>query len=177
MANRNRQFSLGAIIIGFFLSSDVIGADNISWGEFVADFSIRKAEKVYYEYNSDGVPVLGLVTNRTNKNLWKFTMCNNTTLDVDPKQLHKSEATCPRQRRSIGPWTAKSKTISPLIIKTGTDSTNPIVEFDGKKINIQSMPIDYKKTIARAKDGDLFGVAFTGEDGKKSIVILTDEQP
>lgn len=159
------------------MSYIVSGADDIPWAVFVADYSILKAEKAYYEYNTDGVPVLGLVTNRTDKNRWKFTMCNNTTLDVDPKQLHKSEATCPTKRKVIGPWTAASKTISPLIIRTGMDPTNAIIEFDGKKINLQSMPIDYRKAVSRAKNGDLLGVAFTGEDGKKSIAILTDEYP
>ncbi len=132
---------------------------------------VYKAEG-HYEYNKDGVPLLGLVTARLNNDRVKFTMCNNTTVEVALRELKTSAAKCPGKMRDPGPWTTASKTIIPLI-KTESSPTTMMVKFEGKNLDLSSLPVSYKETIVNAKAGDWVGFAFTGEDGKKSIGILT----
>jgi hypothetical protein len=131
---------------------------------------VYKAEG-HYEYNSDGVPLLGIVTERLAKDRVKFTMCNNATIEVDFKKLKNSNARCSGKRRDDGPWTTASKAIVPLI-KAESGPTMTVIKFEGKNVDLSSLPLLEKDIISRAKAGDWVGYAFTSEDGKKSMAIL-----
>lgn len=161
-------FSVGVLIVGMSAFCNVGHAQDISVIGFV---KVYKADG-HYEYNKDGVPVLGLVTARLNNDRVKFTMCNNATVEVAFRELTSSAAKCPGKMKDPGPWTTASKTIIPLI-KAQSGPTTMMVKFEGMNIDLSGLPVSYKDTILKAKTGDWVGFAFTGEDGKKSLGILT----
>ena len=89
---------LPTLTIAVALSSNIGRAQDYT----VAGFErVNKAEGLY-EYNEDGVPVLGLVTGRTSNDRVKFTMCNNVTMEVDFKQLKSSGGEMSWEKQ--GPW-------------------------------------------------------------------------
>lgn len=143
----------------------------------VAGFRVYKLTG-HYEYNIDGVPLLGIVTLNLPNNKVKFTTCNNKTLELDFKELNATTATCPPPKKDYGPsWTAFSKEIVPLF-KADADPKGASgfhVMFQNAKLDLLMLPTDYKGHLAKAKVGDRVGFAFTDDDGKKSIaVIVTD---
>ncbi len=162
-----KQQILGyGIIVAFVFSCSVGHAEDIT----VAGFDrVYKAEG-FYEYNKDGVPILGLVSARVSNDRVKFTMCNNTTMEVDPKQLKSSGAKCPGTTKDPGPWTWASKSIQP-VVKVASGTTTAMVNFQGKDIDLSGLPGSYKDWLSKAKAGDWVGYAFT-EDGKKSLAIV-----
>ena len=167
---RCRRQPVYGLIAGIFLSFGVCSAEDIT----VAGFDrVYKAEGVY-EYNKDGVPILGLVTARVGLDRVKFTMCNNVTMEVEFKQLKASGAKCPGKTKDPGPWTWASKSIFPIVKASGTMSA--MVTFQGKDIDLSGLPGTYKDSILKAKAGDFVGYAFT-EDGKKSLGLLTPSAP
>lgn len=142
----------------------------------VAGFRVYKVTG-HYEYNIDGVPLLGIVTLILPNNKVKFTTCSNKTLELDFKELNASPATCPPPKKENGPWTAYSKELVPLI-KADADPKGASgfhVMFQNEKLDLLNLPTAYKGHLAKAKVGDRVGFAFTDDDGKKSIaVIVTD---
>lgn len=163
METHNLPISLFALVVGLLISCKTGHAQDFS--SFIA--RITKAEG-HYEYNEDGVPVLGLITAVLSPTRVKFTFCSNKTMEVDRKQLKSSPRKC-EQRKPDDIWTA----VVPLI-KTKSDATSTMVTFQGKNIDLTKVPgaANYTETVAKAKPGDWVGYVFTAEDGSKSAAIL-----
>lgn len=129
----------------------------------------------YYEYNTDGVPLIGVIATRMDNNRVKFTTCSNRTLELDLNQLKRSKAECPADRKHGGIWTVNANNIAP-VFKVGDNPTPTKVRFDGK-IQHFGVPDEYKQSISSAKSGGLIGYAFTDNDGKKSLMIFKSGEP
>jgi hypothetical protein len=123
----------------------------------------------YYEYNGDGVPVLGLVTGQLAGDRVKFTTCTDVTVEVEFKRLRKSEATCSTRGREPGPWAENGSGIVPLVKASASSPT--VVRLKKQSIDLWSVP-GVREALTGAKAGDLVGYAFTEESGGKSLVIL-----
>jgi hypothetical protein len=142
----------------------------------VAGYRLYKLAGLY-EYNSDGVPLLGFVTQGTNSG-WKmdndkvnFTTCNNTTIEVDFNKLKATSAACPPPKKDPGPWTANSNDIVPVLKAAGMVPSELQVVFAKERLTIFELPTDLKGYLMNAKVGQQVGFAFTDVDGKKSIAM------
>jgi hypothetical protein len=124
----------------------------------------------YYEYNSDGVPLIGIIATRMDNNRVKFVTCNNRSLELDFNRLKLSKARCPAERRHPGIWSVDANKIAP-VFKVGNNPTPMKVRFDGK-IHQIGLPDSYKGPVSIARPDGLIGYAFKDSDGKKSLMIL-----
>jgi hypothetical protein len=129
----------------------------------------------YYEYNSDGVPLIGVIATRMNNNRVKFTTCTNRTLELDFDRLKLSKAKCPAGRRHQGIWSVDANEMAP-VFKVGNGPTPMKVRFDGKIQQID-LPDAYKGRVSPVKPDGLIGYAFKDSDGKKSLMILLLSEP
>jgi hypothetical protein len=167
MKTHTLLISLSALIVGVLISCKLVHAQDVS-SLFV------KFTKVdgHYEYNKDGVPVLGLITNVLSETRVKFTFCSNETIEVERKQLKLSPRKC-EQRKNDDIWTTQSKTLVPLI-KAKSNGTSAMVTFQGTSIDLtkQQAAANYTEPVLKAKPGDFVGYVFTGEDGRKSAAIF-----
>jgi hypothetical protein len=157
-----------ALTVGMAFACDMGRAEDFS----VANFDRIEMAKGLYEYNKDGVPILGLITTRMSNDRVKFTTCTSITMEVAFRQLKSSGAKCPGKNKDPGIWwTWASNTIMPLI-KTGRGTMASMVKFNGKDIDLSGLSDDYKASLSDAKVGDWVGYAFKGDDGKKSLVLF-----
>src|SRR5262245_21427387 len=98
METHNLPISLFALVVGLLISCKIGHAQDFS--SFIA--RITKAEG-HYEYNEDGVPVLGLITAVLSPTRVKFTFCSNKTMEVDRKQLKSSPSESKESLMISGP--------------------------------------------------------------------------
>jgi hypothetical protein len=163
MKTHNLPILVAALIVWILISCKIGDAQDTS--AFIAKFT--KVDG-HYEYNQDGVPVLGLITAVLSPTRVKYTVCSNKTIEVERKELKLSPRKC-EQRKPDDIWTA----LVPLI-KTKSDATNTIVTFHGRNIDLTKLPAaaNYIETVSKAKPGDWVGYVFTAEDGSKSAAIL-----
>src|ERR1700675_4993888 len=134
--------------VGMAFTCNFGSAQDIS----VANFDRIEKARSLYEYNKDGVPILGLITTRLANDRVKFTTCTSVTMEVEFKQLKSSGAKCPGKIKDPGLWTWASNTIVPLI-KTGRGAMSGMVMFNGKNIDLSGLPDDYKASLSDAKVG------------------------
>jgi len=137
---------------------------------------IYSIEAAHYEFDSGGVPLVGLITAAVAADRVKFTTCTNKTIEVDRNRLTKSKANCFRKPKDPGPWTAQSNSIYP-IVRAGSGAT-PWVALDGRNVSLENLVSARSyKYLSAAKVGEVVGVAFTTEDGRKAIAILSEPTP
>jgi hypothetical protein len=174
---RSCHFPPAAALCGLLLSTATGYAQELALVNVGRFF---KAD-AYYEYNKDGVPLIGLVTARLKSDFVKFTSCNNDTIEVDFKELKLSIAPCPPvpndpRKRDYGPWKTTTKSIAPLI-KVETGSNSAVVKFEDQDLDLSGLPTSYKQFLSIAKAGEPVGYVFTGDDGQKSLAILSGPPP
>ena len=155
---------LSIALLGVFIPFNLVHAQDIA-----AIFA--KAFKVdgHWEYNEDGVPILGLIIKVINPSRVEFKFCSNKTKEIDRAQLTQSTRKCEPPKKPDDIWTG----LVPLI-KTKSDERGATVTFQGKNIDLTKLPgmANYTATVTKAKPGDWVGYVFTAEDGSKSAAIL-----
>jgi hypothetical protein len=141
-------------------------------GEDVANWegSVQKV-KGHYEYDKDGVPLLGLITAELKNNRVKFTTCSNTTIEVSSNELKPTLASCPNSAPGQGPWNAESRNVV-YLVKGAPGSSTVQTKVGGSKISLSRLPEADRKLVAEAKPGDTVGIKFTASDGKPTIGLF-----
>jgi len=130
--------------------------------------------KGHYQYNKDGVPLLGLIVTQKGDEV-DFSLCSNKIIKVKFKELVPTPAKCSQGPSDPGPWRTGSKNIQ-YVVKANSDPSSTIVRLGGKPVDLGTLPTSYLSVFMGAKAGDTVGFAFTGEDGKPSLGILTPYQ-
>lgn len=124
----------------------------------------------HYEYNKDGVPLLGLIVTQKGDDV-DFSLCSNKIIKVKFKDLKSTTAGCSRGPSDPGPWRSGSKYIE-YFVKANSDPSSKVVQLGGKAVDLGTLPALYTTSLMDAKAGDPIGFAFTGEDGKPSLGII-----
>lgn len=144
---------------------------------FDRDFAIVAIERVHYQFQegAGGVPLLGVITGSLVDNRVKFTTCANTTIEIERSKLTKSVAKC-RKKGDSGPFTTMANTLVPLYKAEAGTATSTVI-FEGRRMALDAAALtgESKKTFVSARPGELVGYAFTTQDGKKAIGLLTNE--
>lgn len=173
MKSRTRRLWATVLVLPLAASPNMSKAQDVA---VVGDDKVKVYQSEgHYEYNRDGIPLIGVITSQVDSKRVKFTTCSNNTLDVSLDQLRRSKARCPNKPRHPGTWTADASTIVPIFKAKSGGAMD--VKFDGKMQRVTDLPAEYEKYFWRAKSGALLGYAFKGEDGQKSIVILKESAP
>ena len=124
----------------------------------------------HYEYNKDGVPLLGLIVTQKGDDV-DFSLCSNTIIKVKFKELKSTTARCSRGPSDPGPWRSGSKNIE-YFFKANSDPSSKVVQLGGKPVDLSTLPTLYTSVLMDAKAGDPVGFTFTGEDGKPSLGFI-----
>jgi hypothetical protein len=132
----------------------------------------------HYEYNSGGVPLLGVVMRSPadppplDNTPVNFRTCSNATMEVEFKLLKAVARKCQPIKKPGDPVFA----VVPFI-KADSKPGNPMVNFQGQIVDLTKLPTSYTEAVAKAKPGDWVGYAFTDENGSKRAVFLANESP
>lgn len=168
------------LILGILISCNLGLAEEAPWISQIKEFYDLFPQyqpgitSGHYEYNSRGVPLLGLVIRSqddpppSESTTVNFQTCSNKTIEVEFKLLKPVARKCSIKNPG------DPVRLTPLI-KTESEPNKPMVKFQGQTVDLTKLPNNYKKAVAKAKPGDRVGYAFTDQHGSKRAVFLTGE--
>lgn len=184
METHKLSISSTVLVVGILISCNLGHAQESYKPSQIKDFYALFAKEPttanggHYEYNSGGVPLLGLVMRSSDDpppsddTPVSFRTCSNTTLEVQFGQLRRVDKKCQPIKKPKDLFAVD--TLAPLI-KTESKPNNPMVKFQSQIIDLTKLPASYTDAVAKAKPGDWVGYAFTDKDGSKRAVFLASE--